>query len=171
MGGIFPNETSIYIVDNNTGSGSLTDADKVVGEIENWDLSGGEADVESVPVIGGFVDKENPRSQFEVSFDVIVSNTATSTFDRYDAYKYGSGLTSATEGTNKAIFIVHNSNSITKVFAMNNCRAITWEPNMSADDMLRGTINFKFSPTTPLGAANLKTSSLEGSTIPSISWD
>lgn len=109
-------------------------------------------------------------SQFEVSFDVIVSNLSISTLDRYDVFKYGDGLTSATEGDAKAIFIVHNTGGNTKVFAMNNCRTITWEPTMSADDMLKGSINFKFSPTTPLGVANLKTSSLAGSTIPEITW-
>lgn len=170
MGGIFPNETTIYISTSSTNAADVASSDSIVGEITNWNLSGGEADVESIPVIGGFVDKENPRTQFEASFDVIVQNTATSTLDRYDIYKYGTGLTSATEGDDKSIWIQHISNSFTKMLGMNNVKAITWEPEMAADDMLRGTITFKFSPTTELGSANLKTSSIAGSTAPAIEW-
>ena len=102
-----------------------------------------------------------PRSQFEISFDVIVQNSAASTLDRWDTFKC------ATDGTSKAIYIEHNSNSLYKTFAFNNAKAITWEPTMAADDMLRGTMTFKFSATTELGAANLKTSAAAKSTI---SW-
>lgn len=45
MGGVFPNETSIYIVAKDTASSALTTAGMIVGEIENWNISGGEADV------------------------------------------------------------------------------------------------------------------------------
>lgn len=170
MGGVFPSETSVYITTSGTAAASLTADHKIVGEVTNWSISGGDQDVESIPVIGGFVDKELPRNQFEVSFDVIVANTATSTLDRYDTFQYGSGLTSATEGTDKVIYIHFVSGGFSKLIGMNNCRSITWEPEQSADDMLRGTITFKFSPTTSLGVANLKTSSISGSSLPAITW-
>jgi len=159
MAGVFPSETSIYIVAANTNGSALTVGDKVIGEITNFSLSGGDQDVESIPVIGGFVDKEMPRNQFEVSFDVIVQNTAASTLDRWDIYKYAGGLSSA-EGALKAIFVESSTGSLYKTFAFNNARAVTWEPEMAADDMLKGSITFKFAPTTALGAANLKTSAL-----------
>ncbi|HEY9702086.1 MAG TPA: hypothetical protein V6C58_06555 [Allocoleopsis sp.] len=170
MGGIFPTETSIYVVTAGTNASALASSDKIVGEITDFSLSGGNKDVESIPVIGGFVNKELPREQFEVSFDVIISNTATSTLDRYDIFKYGSTMASDSDGSDKAIFLEFYSNGFTKLMAMNNCQAVTWEPEMAADDMLRGSITFKFSPTTGLGAANLKTSSVSGSTRPSITW-
>ncbi len=47
--------------------------------------------------------------------------------------------------------------------AFNNCRAVTWEPEMAADDMLKGSITFKFAPETSLGVANLRTSALAAS--------
>lgn len=159
MAGVFPNETSIYIVAKDTNGSALTDAGKIVGEITNWNRSGGEQEIESIPVIGGFVDKESPRSQFEVSFDVIVSNTHASTLDRYDNF-YMAGGTSAGESTEHSIFITSATGGGYKTIAFNNCRAVTWEPEMAADDMLRGTITFKFSPTTPLGVANLRSSAL-----------
>lgn len=170
MGGIFPNETTIYIAPSSTNMASLATSDKVIGEVTNWSISGGAQEVESVPVIGGFVDKEMPRDQYEVSFDVICSNLYTSTFDRYDIYKYGTTLVSTAEGSDKMIAIAFTSNSLTKVIAMNNCRAITWEPEMAADDMLKGTITFKFSPTTALGVANLKTSTVSGASLPALTW-
>lgn len=163
MGAIFPNETSIYIVAKDTDGSTLSDSDKIVGEITNWAKSGGEQEIESVPVIGGFVDKENPRSQIEVSFDVIVSNLDASALDRYDKFYLGETGSITGESTEHAIFIEHSTNDLHKTFAFNNCRAVTWDPEMAADDMLKGTITFKLSPQTPLGVSNLKTSALEAS--------
>jgi len=91
---------------------------------------------------------------------VIVQNIASSTLDRWDIYKYGMTGSAATEAEDKAIFISHLSGGNWKTFACNNCAAITWEPEMAADDMLRGSMTFKFSPTTALGVTNLKTSAL-----------
>jgi hypothetical protein len=162
MAGVFPNETSIYIVAANTNGSALTVANKIVGEITNWSKSGGDQEIESVPVIGGFVDKESPRNQIELSFDVIIQNTTASTLDRYDDYFNAGGLSTA-EGADKAIFIEHTTGSLKKTFAFNNCRAVTWEPEMAADDMLKGSITFKLSPTTALGVANVKTSALASS--------
>lgn len=170
MAGVFPNETSIYVVAADVVSSGLVSSDKIIGEISNWGLTGGELDVESIAVIGGFVDKESPRTQFEMSFDVIVQNTAVSTLNRWDDFKYGSGLTSATEGDAKAIWISHITGGFTKLLGLNNCRGVQWDPNMDADDMLRGTMTFKFSPTTELGTKNLQTTSVSGSTLPSMTW-
>jgi len=169
--GIQPNETAIYIVAADTNPSGVTSADRITGEIENWSLSGGNQDVESVPVFGdgtttAFLDKEKPREQFELSFDVYINNTASSTLDRWDTYKFGTGLTSATEGSAKAIFIESYTGTKYKSFAMNNCRAVTWEPGQAADDFLKGTITFKFSPTTSAGAANLMTSSVQTTSLP-----
>lgn len=176
MGGVFPSDTTIYIGTVDTIGASLcVSSNAIVGEIEKFSITGGEQDVESVPVIGGFVDKETPRSQFEVSFNVIVNNTAASTFDRWDALKFGgsaSEYTSAVEASKKAITIVMSKDGGTpwKFYAFNNCRAVTWEPEMSSDDMLRGTITFKFSPTTALGVPNLKTSTCTTSTAFPTTW-
>ena len=164
MAGVFPNETSVYIVAADVNGSSLTAGDKIVGEITNFSLSGGSENIESIAVIGGFVDKEMPREQYEVSFDVIVQNTASSTLDRWDVYKYGTGGTSVGESISKAIFVSAATGSGFKTMAFNNCRAVKWEPEMAADDMLKGTITFKFSPATPLGVANLRTSALASST-------
>lgn len=169
MAGVFPSDTSIFIVNAGTNASAITASDKISGEITNWSLSGGEQDVESIPVIGGFVDKEMPRGQFEVSFDVIIQDSTAATLDRWDSFKYGSSTaySSALEASAKAIFIDFAPETGTKKsIGMNNCKGVTWEPEMAADDMLRGTMTFKFSPTTPTGSANLITSAVTASTLP-----
>ena len=171
MAGVFPSETKIYIAPSGTaGSAAAVSGYLVSGEITNWSKTGGDQDVESIPVIGGYVTKENPRSEIELSFDVIVNNTAASTLDRYDILAMGAGQTSATEGDNKSIFIQSFNGTLYKTFGFNNCRCITWEPEMAADDMLKGSISFKLSPTTELGVANLKTSACAASTSFFSTW-
>jgi len=161
--GIFPNETTISIAAADVVGSALATSDQVIGEISNWSQSGGEQEIESKPVIGGFVEKEIPRTQFEISFDVIVSNAASSTIDRWDTYKYGTTGTSAGESISKSIYVEFLSNGNPKTMAFNNCRGVTWDPELAADDMLKGTMTFKFAPTTNLGVANLRTSSLASS--------
>lgn len=162
MGGVFPKETSIFIAPAGTTGASLTVDHKIVGEITNITVKGGAADSQTIPVIGGFVDKDMPRGQLEITMDVIVQNTVASTLDRFDILKFGSGGTSATDGSDRAIFIssLTNSNTLWKTSAFNNCNVVTWEPELAADDMLRGTISFKLSPQTPLGVANVRSSAL-----------
>lgn len=164
MAGVFPTELGIYIVSAGTSGSALASSDKISGEVTNWKATGGSKDVETIPVFGGFVDKEKPQEQYEVSMDVIVQNTSAATLDRYEILKFGSGQTSATTSTDRAIFISGVTGTLWKTLAFNNCNVVTWEPEMSADDMLRGTITFKLSPQTPLGAANVKSSACAYST-------
>jgi len=163
MAGVFPNETSVYIVNAGTNGSALTAADKIIGEITSWSQSGMNREIESIPVIGGFVDKENPRDQGEISFDVIVQNTVASTLERWNNYAMASGL-SANEPVDKAIFIYSTNGTTSIGLGINNASITSMERTMDADDMLRYSVTFKFSPTTPLGASNLKTSSLNVST-------
>ena len=169
--GIQPSETRIYIVDADVNASLIKTSDRITGEIENWSLTGGNQDIESVPCFGdgtttAFLNKEKPREQFELSFDVYINNEDATALDRWDTYKYGTGLTSATEGGNKAIFIESVTNGLFKSTAVNNAVAVTWEPGQAADDMVKGTMTFKFSPTTSASAANLQTSAVAACTLP-----
>ena len=159
MAGIFPNETSVYIVNAGTNGSAVTVADKVIGEITNWTQSGMDREVESIPVIGGFVDKDSPRSQGEISFDIIVQNTVASTIDRWNNYAMSGGI-SANEPVDKAIFIYSTNGTTSMGLGINNANITSMERTMDADDMLRYSVTFKFSPTTALGTSNLKASSL-----------
>lgn len=163
MAGIFPNETGVYFVNSGTAGSAVTEGSRVIGEITNLALSGGEFGKETVPVIGGFVEKEVPRTAFELSFDIIVQNTDVSTMDRFDRLKFGGLGTSNLEPSIISIYICSSTGSGYKTFAMNNARLTQWEPTLAADDMLRGTAKFTADPTTPLGVANVRTSALNKS--------
>ena len=152
---------SIYIVAADTNGADLASTDIIKGEITSHNLSGGTQDIESVAAFGGFIDKEKPREQFEISMDVVpkISATASET-DRWDVFKYGAGGLSSGEGSSYAIFIQAKDGSNYKTTAINNARVTTWEPSHSADDNSEGSITFKFSPEDEVGSANLKTSAL-----------
>lgn len=152
---------SIYIVSADTDGSALATSDIIKGEITSHNLTGGTQDVESVPAFGGFIDKEKPREQFEISMDVVPKiDSSAAVTDRWDIMKYGSTGLSSGEGSSYAIFIVAQNGSYYKTTAINNAKVTTWEPSHDADDNAAGSITFKFSPEDDIGAANLKTSAL-----------
>ncbi len=66
MVAISRSKVNIYIVSADTALSDLTATDIYKGDIKSYSKSGGEKDVESDPVFGGFVDKEKPISQVEL---------------------------------------------------------------------------------------------------------
>ncbi len=155
--GIFPDECTISIVEADIDGSTLASSDAVTGEVTNFSESGGEKDTESIAVFGGGnIDKENPRSQVEVSFDIALQySPSTGVSTKWDAFKFGTGLTSATEGTSKAIFLQWTDDTNYYSRAYNNAKGVTWNPTSSADGNLTGTMTFKLSPTTSAGSANV----------------
>jgi len=158
-------DVNIYIVEAGQPGSALLPSDIVKGEITSWGLSGGNKDVESVAAFGGFIDKEKPREQFELTLD-IVPKIDTADSNRWDTYKFGAGLTSATEGTKKAIFVEADDGTNKKTWAFNNAFAVTWDPSHSADDNMSGSFTFKFAPTDDSGNANLQTSNVAATSMP-----
>lgn len=157
---------TIFIKAANVHPSTLASSDAVKGEITNWSLGGGNKDVESMAAFGGFIDKEKPPTQYELSMDITPSIGTDS--NRWDEYRYGTTLKSSGEGSAKSIFIqAYDLDASTyKTLAFNNCRSVTWEPSHSADDNLTGTMTWKFSPETSVGVANLQTSSVAASVLP-----
>jgi hypothetical protein len=143
------------------GSAIATTTYKISGEITSHNLTGGTQDIESVPAFGGFIDKEKPREQFEISMEVVPK--IDSNADRWDVFKYGAGGLSSGQGNECTICIQAQSGANFKTTMLNHARATAWEPSHSADDNAMGTITFKFSPEDDLGVANLKTSALAAS--------
>ena len=167
MAAIFPNETSIYIVDSGTAGSALASSDAVTTEITNWSSTGGGRDVESVPVFGNaFIDMEKPREQYEFSMDIVCSYANAA---RWEALVMGgsigsSSAESSSEPAEKRIFIEASDGSNYKTLAMDNCRGVTFDGEMSADEYWKGTITFKFSPTDSSGSSNLKVAAAAAST-------
>ena len=164
MAGVFPNETTIFIVAANTDASSLALTDAVKGEISDFKQSGLEEDTTIKDVFGGQIEIEKPRSQGEISFNVSVQNTAGSVLDRWDKFRFSDG-TSASESVIKQVYIQHYTNSLLKVFCVNNCRVTTGDTSMNANEELQKSITLKFNAVTPLGVANLRTSTISGSTL------
>ena len=157
MGAIFPNEVKVYIVSSGTAGSALATTDAVTTEISNFNISGGGKDVESKPFFGGaFIDVEKPREQYELSLDV-VNTYANAT--RWEGLLMGQGITStsvesSSEPTSKRIFIEASDGTLYKTMAMDNCLATTYEPELSSDEYMKGTITFKFSSTDSAAASN-----------------
>lgn len=173
--GLIPEQATIYITATTVASSALASSDAVQAEITNFSESGGEEDVESVPVFGGGnIDKIKPRSQIEVSFDVIMRyQTTAATQLKWDSMKWGSltglgaGSTVLSSGSaaSKRIYIQWTDGTYFYTRAYDNAKSVTFEPESAADDFLKGTITFKLSPTTAAGVANMKVANIAASTI------
>lgn len=167
---IFPEEATVYIGAADAASSACLE---VTAEITNFSESGGDEDVESTPVFGGGnIDKIMPRSQVEVSFDIVLRyNSAASTALKWDEYKWGtlvsSTVNSSSSASAKVIYIQFTDGSLYYTRGYNNARAVTFEPETAADDMMKGTITFKLSPTDADGSPNLKVTTQAAS---SLSW-
>ena len=168
MGAIFPIDTKIYISTAGTAGSALASSDAVTTEVTNFSVNGGSKDVEAIPLFGGaFINKELPREQYELALDVIV-DYANSV--RWDALIMG-GTISSVEATSagvalpKKIFIESVNGTDYRTMAMDNCLGVTFEPEMSADEYLKGTITFKFSATDEDALANLKIKNVAASNV------
>ncbi|WP_298752998.1 hypothetical protein [uncultured Arcobacter sp.] len=169
--GIIPEQATIYITATSVDPSSLASSDAVEAEVTNFSESGGEEDIESVPVFGGGnIDKVKPRTQLEVSFDVILRyQTADTDQLKWDSYKWGdiasSTVSSAGNAAAKRVYVQWSDGSLYYTRAYDNAKAVTFEPESSADDFLKGTITFKLSPTDADGGANMKIGSVAASTL------
>jgi acetylglutamate kinase len=166
---MFPEEATIIIA----ASGAVSSTGiAVTAEVTNFTESGGEEDIESVPVFGGGnIDRMKPRTQIEVSFDVVLRYNTASTMLKWDEYVMGaiasSTVSSSTSAATKAIYIQFTDGTYYYTRAYNNAKGITFEPDVAADDMATGTITFKLSPTTAAGGANKIVKAAAASTIAS----
>jgi hypothetical protein len=188
MTAIARSKTKIWIVPANTNPSQLvytgsTDYAPILGEIKSYSKSGGENDVESDPVFGGYVDKEKPQSQFELSFDVVPQLES----DRWITFAYtekSNGVYIAGGNTSdKAVFIEAStvsgystsSSDYRKVFGFNNCLVTVLDQEHNADDNQTYTFNLKFSPTTSGNVSNVMTKATTCAALTAITamptWD
>lgn len=168
MAALFPSQAKVFIGTAGSSSGACTE---FTTYITNFSQSGGEFNTEAVPVFGGGnVEQVNPRSQIEVSFDFIMDYTQSLLFDQLLMGSTLDGST-ATESKNdpvaKVIYVQLQSGSSFHTRAFNNAKATTFEPEMSADEYLKGTVTFKLNPTTSDSTpkSNMKVAQAAASTI------
>jgi len=191
MTAISRSKTKIWIVSADTDPTALsysatsdvaaTDNGYFSGDIKSYSKSGGENDVESDPVFGGFVDKEKPTSQFEISME-IVPLTDAGISDRWDYMAYGSEVvgantiyTSAQSGTDttqpadRMVVIEADDGTNQKTLMYNNCNVTVLDLEHNADDNRTYNLSLKLSPTDGNGVANFATANLAASLMPAFS--
>lgn len=177
-------KVSIYIVNASTAPSALASSDLITGEITNYNLSGGESDSESVAAFGGFIDKEKPTSQFELSLEVTPSLASTAksiewaSMSRvkevigansiYTVTNAAASGTTIVYPTSKMIVIsaYDSSASIYNTVAYNNADITTFEMDHPADDNRTINMTFKFSPTTTAGKSNVMEAALAPTALP-----
>jgi hypothetical protein len=165
MGGVFPTETSIYIVAANTNASALSTTDKISGEISNFELSGLNIDPEYKNLFGGQLEIVKPRGEGELTFDISVSNTVASSFHRWSNMDFPTTGTSIDTPASKMVYISFYSNSLLNVLALNNAKVTTHDTSMSAEEELQKSVTLKFAYMTPLGTANVRASTVSGTTL------
>jgi hypothetical protein len=164
-------KVKIYMVDATDLKGldpaTITDTELIAGEIVNYGKTGGGSDTESVPAFGGFIDKEKPEEQFEISMEVVPNLETTAKAIRWESFKYAEDGTAAGvytsasgSGTStvpaKKVIVIEAEGTESQTYAFNNCDVTQFELDHSADDNRTGNITFKFSPQTTDGSPNLQ---------------
>ena len=180
MGAIGRKRVKIYVVKANTSPSLLASSDIVAGEIVNYSKQGGGDDVESVPAFGGFIDKEKPREQVTLAFDVVPTIGVHS--ERWEAMSYASETVSTntiytmadsgvgvTLPTPKMIAIEAVSGTDYTTILFNNCDVTNYDIEHAAEDNRTGNITFKISPTTTQGVTNYAKAKLAATSMPAFS--
>lgn len=185
MVAISRSKTKIWIVAAGTAPSSLTysatadveatDKGYFAGDIKSYSKSGGEKDVESDPVFGGFIDKEKPISQVELSLEIVPSLDATKA-DRWDFMAYAKDIANAgiftmasetsTQPADRMVVIEAVSGTDYKTIAYNNCNVTVLDMEHNADDNRTYNMTLKFSPTTESGVSNFMTSDIRATAMP-----
>jgi len=172
MTAISRSKVKIWIADADTNASTLTDTggswsalEPLKGEIKSYSKSGGEEDVESDPVFGGFVDKEKPITQLELSFDIVPS---LEDGDRWDSFFYAKDTQTSTAAYNvytlasdtseqspdKAVFIQATDGTEYRSWGFNTAKVTMLDLEHNADDNQTYSMTLKFSPTTSNGVSN-----------------
>ena len=165
MVAISRSKVNIWIADagvNAANAASSTD-DAIKGEIKSYSKSGGERDTESDPHFGGYVDKEKPISQVELSFEVTPKVDANQ--DRWDGYAYSQHATGvyvmSGDVTDKSVYIEATDGTGYKSWGFNNCNVTVLDLEHNADDNQSLNMTLKFSPTNESGISNFQTAATE----------
>lgn len=151
----------------------------VTGEITNYNLTGGEADVETVPAFGGFIDKEKPVEQLELSLEIVPKiDTAadavkwesitktTETAGGKTVYTLSSSTTNSTQATPKMVVIEATKSGVTMSHLFNNASVTAYELSHAADDNRTVNVTLKFSPTTGAGISNYMSAASAATSFP-----
>lgn len=187
MTAISRSKVKIWITSADTVPSTLVDAEKtaldhngyIAGQIKSYSQSGGEKDVESDAVFGGYIDKEKPVSQYEIALDIVpaLESPYVNLWDSYiltadgsNAGIYTSASISGTQPVDRMIVIQGKTGTSTyKSYAFNNASVTMLDMEHNADDNRTYSMTLKFSPESSSGVANYMTGAVAATALPAFS--
>jgi len=171
MSAISRSKVKIAVMDVDVNPSAIVESDYITGEIKSYDVSGFERDTESDPHFGGYVDKEKPVSQGEISFEITPALGTDA--DRWEALARSEDVanagtyTLAGEVADKSVFIQAGSSSDGYIsMAYNNVNVTTLDMSHNADDNRVYNFNMKLSPTNPSGVSNYMAKETDMDSLP-----
>lgn len=130
----------------------------IAGEIKSYSKGGGELEVESEPLFGGYADVQSPVSQHEISFDIVPS------IDRaglWESMVYGedsaTGVLTGSKraATDRAVFIESKTTNKAAGWAFNNVFVTSLENEHDSEENMTQTMELKFAPENSSGVSNI----------------
>ncbi len=193
MTAISRSKTKIWIVSADTDPSALSESAAVdidntalgflSGDIKSYSKSGGENDVESDPVFGGFVDKEKPPSQVEISLE-IVPLLEVDKSNRWDSMVYSKDVSASAVGdiytmatststvpSDRMVVIeaIEGTTANVKTLIYNNCSVTVLDLEHNADDNRTYNMTLKLAPQDSNGVSNFMTAALKATAMPAFS--
>lgn len=148
----FPEDAQIRLENRVTGSVAT-----ITTEVTNFSDGGGDKTTESIAHFGGaFLVIKKPQEDFEVEFDVSVTDTTWMEIISGDVVKSGGFEMVRSGGPQrphkvKIEWISPDNNEAYKILYY-NAYGVSFTKDNAADDRLTGTISFTVSPTSALGS-------------------
>jgi hypothetical protein len=147
-------QVTIYVESTDAISASLTNTYQA--EVTSFDVSGGARDTDAIAVFGGgFVDRQKPQEQIEVSMDVILRHGTD--VDQWDALWYSATGGGSLTFTGKKTIVIQASDGSNYYWnAWNNATVTNVDKEFSAEEEWKGTIAFKLSAAEATGTTNIQ---------------
>jgi len=170
MTAISRSKVKIAIMNVDTNPSTVSETDFITGEIKSYDVSGFERDTESDPHFGGYVDKEKPVTQGEISLEITPSLGDSS--GRWEALARSTDVltgvyTLAGDVADKSVFIqAGNDTDGYASMAYNNVNVTTLDMSHNADDNRMYTFNLKLSPVNESGVSNYMSAETDLASLP-----
>ena len=135
----------------------------VTADIISLGQSGGGRPTESIPTFGNKrINTEKPQEDFEVKFDVAFTTTFWDAVMMNTVYAAGGEISNSSTKTRWRIIITwQDPEALAQTAAeklrwvYKDCTCVSWEPEMSGDEYVKGTITFKVPAFDSSGATNL----------------
>lgn len=165
-------QVTIYVEDSGTESGvaggGLTN--NFEAEVTSFDVGGGARDTESIAVFGGgFIDRQKPQEQIEVSMDIILRYGTD--VDQWDALWYSVDVSKNLVFTGKKMIAIEASDGTNYYWnAWNNATITNVDKEFSAEDEWRGTISFKLSAADADGVTNVQYGKADINSADELDW-